>query len=74
MPETKDKERDTAEAAQEKPRARRKAAEKAEKPEKPALPEDPEELARYKSEKLDALVASLWENSHPKVHIDRPYI
>lgn len=25
-------------------------------------------------EKLDALVASLWENSHPKVHIDRPYI
>ena len=56
MPETKDKERDTAEAAQEKPRARRKAAEKAEKPEKPALPEDPEELARYKSEKLDALV------------------
>ena len=31
MPETKDKERDTAEAAQEKPRARRKAAEKAER-------------------------------------------
>ena len=50
------KTRDTAEAAQEKPRARRKAAEKAEKPEKPALPEDPEELAKYKAEKLNALI------------------
>ena len=65
MPETKEKDKEIKDvklaAAGEKPRARRKAADKydkADKAEKAAdvLPEDPEELAKYKAEKLNALI------------------
>ena len=39
-----------------KSRTRKKAAEKTEKPAENALPEDPEEFAKYKEEKLNALI------------------
>ena len=65
MPETKEKDKEIKDvklaAAGEKPRARRKAADKSDKAEKAekaadVLPEDPEELAKYKAEKLNALI------------------
>ena len=65
MPETKEKDKEIKDvklaAAGEKPRARRKAADKSDKADKAekaadVLPEDPEELAKYKAEKLNALI------------------
>ena len=65
MPETKEKDKEIKDvklaAAGEKPRIRRKAADKSEKADKAekaadVLPEDPEELAKYKAEKLNALI------------------
>ena len=65
MPETKEKDEEIKDvklaAAGEKPRARRKAADKSDKADKAekaadVLPEDPEELAKYKAEKLNALI------------------
>ena len=65
MPETKEKDKEIKDvklaAAGEKPRARRKVADKSDKADKAekaadVLPEDPEELAKYKAEKLNALI------------------
>ena len=65
MPETKEKDKEIKDvklaAAGEKPRTRRKAADKSDKADKAekaadVLPEDPEELAKYKAEKLNALI------------------
>ena len=65
MPETKEKDKEIKDvklaAAGEKPSARRKAADKSDKADKAekaadVLPEDPEELAKYKAEKLNALI------------------
>ena len=62
MPDTKEKDREIenvklpAEPAQEKPRARRRAADHSEKPAADTMPEDPAELAKYKEEKLNALI------------------
>ena len=64
MPDTKEKDREIenvklpAEPAQEKPRARRRAADHSEKPAADTMPEDPAELAKYKEEKLNALLSS----------------
>ena len=65
MPETKEKDKEIKDVkladAGEKPRTRRKAADKSDKADKAekaadVLPEDPEELAKYKAEKLNALI------------------
>lgn len=65
MPETKEKDKEIKDvklaAAGEKLRTRRKAADKSDKADKAekaadVLPEDPEELAKYKAEKLNALI------------------